>query len=40
VTTVTKLVTIYYIFIHSDDVETVRQNPIGIYITDFKLSDA
>ena len=40
VKTVTKLVTIYYIFLHSSDIQTLRTNPIGLYITDFKVSDA
>lgn len=40
VTTVTKLLTVYYVFIPSNDIETIRANPIGLYITDFKLSDS
>ena len=38
--TVTKLLTVYYIFIQSNDIKTIRKNPIGLYITDFKLSDS
>lgn len=37
---VNKLVTIYYAFIKTNDIPTLRQNPISIYITDFKLSDS
>lgn len=37
---VNKLVTIYYAFIKANDIESLRQNPISIFITDFKLSDS
>lgn len=37
-TTVNSLLTVYYVFLPSTDPAVLQKNPIGVYITDFKLS--
>lgn len=37
-TTVNGLLTLYYVFLPTNDPKTLQENPIGIYVTDFKLS--